>query len=65
MMQLFLFGRGQIFGEERFVRGEQLSPYTASCASLEGECLRISAHDFVKKVLTNTDSITVLKGNLQ
>ena len=64
-MQLFLFGRGQIFGEERFVRGEQLSPYTAVCASLEAECLKISMHDFVKKVLTNSDSITVMKGNLQ
>ncbi len=64
-MQLFLFGRGQIFGEERFVRSEELSPYTAICASLEAECLKISMNDFVKKVLSNTDSITVLKANLQ
>lgn len=63
-MQLFLFGIGQIFGEERFVRDEKLAPYTAVCQSQEGECLRISSSDFMKKVYQNTDALSVLKQNI-
>jgi hypothetical protein len=55
---------GQIFGEERIIREELFTPYTAVCASLEGECLRISASDFVKKVCSNIEAFAVLKQNL-
>lgn len=63
-MQCFLFGLGQIFGEERLVREEDGAPYTVQCHSLEGECLKISASEFIKKVLSNIDAVAVLKQNL-
>ena len=63
-MHCFLFGVGQIFGEERFVREEAAAPYTAVCNSLEGECLKISSAEFIKKVLSNIDTVGILKQNL-
>ena len=31
LVELFIFGKGQLFGEERFIRNQEVAPYTAIC----------------------------------
>ena len=49
------FGPGRVFGEVVFVvnKFEGYQPYTIKCVSVKGELLRISAHEFQKKFMSN------------
>eukprot|EP00347_Sterkiella_histriomuscorum_P010646 403375474 len=60
-IQLFLFGKGQLFGEERFVRNQKVAPYTATCSSIEGEVLRISSIEFMRKFHNITDTMDIIE----
>jgi hypothetical protein len=57
--ELMLFESGQIFGEERhlmqhLMKSQKLlvlSPYTIKCTTTQGQLFKISAVEFVKKIL--------------
>lgn len=51
-IMLFYFGKGQIFGEERFIVQQEVAPYTAICHSYEAEIFRISSLEFQRKIMT-------------
>ena len=62
-VQLFLFGKGQLFGEERFVKNEQGASYSAVCASLEGEVMRISSIEFQRKVMNIAETAEMIRAH--
>jgi len=57
MRPLYQYGQGQMFGEERFIRGDHKihCPFTIKCASISGELYRISFVEFFRKI--NFDSL--------
>mmetsp|Transcript_34496 Transcript_34496/g.33684 ORF Transcript_34496/g.33684 Transcript_34496/m.33684 type:complete len:190 (-) Transcript_34496:1104-1673(-) len=51
IIELFNFGKGSFFGEERFLNKEEGgAPYTVVSDSCDGELFRISSMEFLKKI---------------